>query len=96
MFFVRFALLAFLAAFSFSMGQQPASQLNGLGAVIAGSFFLWAPLLYLLPTYEAWKNGHPSRMAIAILNVLAGWTGLGWVAAAVWAFTRPGVAARAE
>jgi hypothetical protein len=89
MFFVRFLLLAFLVAYSFSMGQIPPSGLNAFGKVAAFSFFIAAPALYLLPTYEAWKNQHPNLTAIALVNIFLGWSLLGWVVAVVWAYKKP-------
>ncbi len=47
--------------------------------VVAG---VW---LYIMPTLEAYKSNHPQRRAITMLNVLAGWTFIGWVVAMVWA-----------
>ncbi|MFX7878678.1 hypothetical protein ABTK13_20650, partial [Acinetobacter baumannii] len=60
MVFLRIALLAFWAFFSYSMGQSPPAELNAFGKVIALSFFVALPLLYLLPTYEAWRRKHPN------------------------------------
>lgn len=87
MFFVRFLLLAFLVAYSFGMGQQ--HELNAFGKFVAISLFVVAPALYLLPTYEAWKNQHPNLTAIALINILLGWSLLGWVVAVVWAYKKP-------
>jgi hypothetical protein len=89
MFFVRFLLLAFLVAYSFSMGQIPPSGLNAFGKFAAFSFFIAAPALYLLPTCEAWKNQHPNLTAIALVNIFLGWSLLGWVVAVVWAYKKP-------
>jgi hypothetical protein len=44
-------------------------------------------VLYLIPTGVAWWRSHHQLMAIAALNVLLGWTVLGWIAALVWALT---------
>ena len=89
MFFVRFLVLAFLVAYSFGMGQIPPEGLNAFGKFMAFSFFVAAPALYLLPTFEAWKNGHSNLTAIALVNVFLGWSLLGWVVAIVWAFKKP-------
>ena len=43
-------------------------------------------LIYLIPTFLALTRDHPQWKAIIILNLLAGWTFLGWVAALVWVF----------
>jgi Superinfection immunity protein len=52
---------------------------------------VWAGIalvLYVLPTLRAYHVHHPQRQAILALNVLAGWTFLGWVGAFVWACIR--------
>jgi hypothetical protein len=45
--------------------------------------------LYLLPTFVAVCRGHHNTLAIGALNVLLGWTFLGWIGALVWSFTAP-------
>lgn len=42
---------------------------------------------YLLPTIIAYNRGHQNSAAIAAVNILLGFTFLGWVAALVWALT---------
>ena len=44
-------------------------------------------LVYLLPAFIASHRHHPQTMAIFLLNLFLGWTGLGWVGALVWAAT---------
>lgn len=87
MFFVRFVILAFLSAYSVSMGREVA--LNAIGEAIALSAFVFVPCLYMLPTYEAWRRKHQNIQAIAALNLFLGWCILGWVAALIWAFKKP-------
>jgi hypothetical protein len=41
-------------------------------------------VLYLLPTLVASRRGHPNAGPIAALNLLLGWTGVGWIAALIW------------
>jgi hypothetical protein len=43
--------------------------------------------VYFLPAIVAWKRYHRNRLAIVVLNVLLGWTLVGWVVAIVWACT---------
>jgi hypothetical protein len=43
--------------------------------------------LYFVPAFMAWARRHHQRAAIFLLNLLLGWTLLGWVAALVWAAT---------
>lgn len=44
-------------------------------------------IVYCLPLVVAAGRDHPQTMAIGILNLLLGWTGLGWIGALVWACT---------
>ena len=52
-----------------------------ISGVLASSVFLLP--LYVLPTILAWKKTH--RIPILLLNLLLGWTLLGWIEALVWA-----------
>jgi Superinfection immunity protein len=47
--------------------------------------------LYFLPALVARRRAHPKTTAIFALNLLLGWTFVGWVAALVWALTAPPV-----
>jgi threonine/homoserine/homoserine lactone efflux protein len=53
--------------------------------IIFWTLFLF--VLYLLPWLEAWRRGHSKTSAIGVLNILFGWTFIGWGIALVWAFT---------
>lgn len=44
-------------------------------------------LVCFLPTWVAFGRKHHQRYAIAALNVLLGATGIGWIAALIWALT---------
>jgi hypothetical protein len=48
--------------------------------------------LDLIPTWMAFRRNHPKRGQITILNVLLGWTVIGWVVAMVWALSGSGAA----
>lgn len=39
---------------------------------------------YLLPTGIALWKGHPETMKVLLVNLLLGWTVIGWVVALVW------------
>ena len=43
--------------------------------------------LYFLPTIVALARSHHNAVAIFLLNLLLGWTGLGWIVALVWSAT---------
>ena len=51
---------------------------------------LWATMLgfYLIPTLVAWSQEHRQLYAIGALNLLFGWTLVGWIGTLVWAFKR--------
>lgn len=43
--------------------------------------------IYLAPTAIAILRSHKNAMAICALNLLTGWTAIGWIVAIVWAMT---------
>lgn len=53
----------------------------------AGSYLIVVLVLYFLPTFFAMTRSHHNSTAIFLLNLLLGWTLLGWVIALVWSFT---------
>jgi Superinfection immunity protein len=61
-----------------------------LGVAGGSAMFLAIVLVgYGLPSVVAYSRQHRQREAILLVNVLLGWTGLGWVVALVWAVTQP-------
>ena len=51
----------------------------------AMAIFVLVPVAYFMPTLVA--LGKRNAFAIFILNLVAGWTFIGWVVAMVWACT---------
>lgn len=49
--------------------------------------FVLTLIVYFLPTIIANRRYHKNSSAIFVLNLLLGWTGLGWAIAAIWAYT---------
>jgi len=47
-----------------------------------------AIMAYFVPTIIAVQDKKQNKTAIIALNVLAGWTLIGWVIALVWALTK--------
>ncbi len=43
--------------------------------------------VYVLPALLAWVMASPHRVAITMLDLLLGWTIIGWLAALIWALT---------
>ncbi|MEY8709490.1 superinfection immunity protein [Mangrovibacter phragmitis] len=48
---------------------------------------IWAVLMYLLPSINAKGRGHKDRKAIYALNIILGWTAIGWLVAFIWSLT---------
>ena len=44
-------------------------------------------VIYFLPTAIVIHRKHRNKVPIIVLNILAGWSIVGWVAAFVWSFT---------
>ena len=40
--------------------------------------------VYFLPTFIAFLRQHRNKLAIFLLNLLLGWTALGWVGSLIW------------
>ncbi|HKM79600.1 MAG TPA: superinfection immunity protein [Candidatus Acidoferrum sp.] len=43
--------------------------------------------IYFIPTFIVWNKTKKNTTAIFVLNLLAGWTGIGWLVALIWALT---------
>jgi hypothetical protein len=56
-------------------------------ALTAALLALVVFVVYFLPGIIAASRDHPNNVAIFALNLLLGWTGLGWVVALVWSLT---------
>lgn len=41
-------------------------------------------VIYFLPTIIAYERGHKNAFAILVLNILLGWSIIGWVIALIW------------
>jgi hypothetical protein len=44
-------------------------------------------LAYLIPAFIAFLRGHRHRILISVLNVLFGWSLVGWLICLIWACT---------
>src|SRR5262245_29005820 len=51
------------------------------------TMFLILLFVYFLPAVVANARDHHNSLAIFFLNLLLGWTVLGWIAALIWALT---------
>ncbi|CAI8818847.1 Superinfection immunity protein [Pseudomonas sp. IT-P100] len=78
------ALLALVCLVSYLIG----SGTNNIALIASIVFFPSAIALYFYPTICA-AGEHPKITPIFALNLLAGWTLLGWVGAFIWALNKP-------
>ena len=53
-----------------------------------GSVFVWSIIIsvYLIPTMIASERKHTNLGSVFLLNLLLGWTMIGWISAFVWSF----------
>lgn len=49
-------------------------------------------IIYMLPTLVAYARDLPQRGRITVVNIIFGWTLIGWVVAFIWAMTAETVA----
>lgn len=78
------ALLALVCLVSYLIG----SGTNGIAVVANFVFFPTAIALYFYPSICA-AGEHPKMTPIFALNLLAGWTFIGWIGAFIWALNKP-------
>ncbi|GFO81220.1 MAG: hypothetical protein A49_08470 [Methyloceanibacter sp.] len=57
--------------------------------VLATFWVLVGVAIYFLPGLLASFRKHRNHNAIFVLNLLLGWTVIGWIVALIWAFTNP-------
>lgn len=74
-----------MMAFQSNAGDPVAGVVVILVFIVLGVLSL---AFYFLPTIIAAFSKHRQAGAIFVLNLLAGWTFIGWVAALVWAFVQ--------
>jgi hypothetical protein len=65
---------------------EPAEKYTGGGLPKGGIMIVISVALYVLPSLLAWKNESPRRTKITLINLLLGWTIIGWIAAMVMTF----------
>jgi len=63
-------------------------MLGRLGTTELAIIFI-AVFFYCLPSLLAWYRSHHNVLAITLLNLLLGWTIIGWLAALIWAAMNP-------
>jgi hypothetical protein len=58
---------------------------EGRSASFGLLFIFFLILLYFLPSIVAYKRKRKNAQAILLLNLLLGWTVIGWIVSIVWA-----------
>ena len=62
----------------------------GGAAIVFGLFFLlFLTFMYFVPSVVAAARKHTQTLAIFFLNLLLGWSVIGWIGALIWALTTP-------
>ena len=82
---LRLAALLFLVAYGYTTGLAAPARADSYNLVETVIFFVALLALYLLPIYEANRRKHPKLVPIALVDILLGWTIIGWIGAYVWA-----------
>jgi hypothetical protein len=78
------------------LGGEAVSDSSCGGCGVYGVPYSAAVSFYFLPSLVALWSKKRNIGAIAALNILAGWTGAGWIIALVWALAVNGPAYRGE
>ena len=70
-------------------GRSPGDVHSSTPGIVGALFYVTIAATYFLPTIVAVGLRHPMFMGVALINTVAGWTGLGWIISFVWACSRP-------
>lgn len=65
--------------------QEPDDGADTTQLLLIGGLILAGLIVYLLPSIIAFRRHHHYRWPILAFNVVAAWTGLGWIGTLVWA-----------
>lgn len=66
-------------------GLSELKSAGPLGLIIVICLFLAALLIYFLPSLIALGRHKKQQLAIILLNLFAGWTGIVWLGCLIWA-----------
>ena len=58
------------------------------GSVFGIIVFIIALFVYFLPTLIALSRNHRNKLAIFLVNLILGGTGVGWIVALIWSLAR--------
>lgn len=72
---------------TFDVGT-PAATSGGSGDLIGMGVLLFiGAVVYLIPAIVASQRKHQNATPICLVNILLGWSVLGWIVALIWATT---------
>jgi hypothetical protein len=60
---------------------------SGVSVIFGILFLLFLAFMYFVPTVVAAARKHSQTLAIFFLNLLLGWSVIGWVGALIWSLT---------
>lgn len=70
--------------FAQSITERIPQEYHALVGGVIVFLLLWA---YFLPTWVAFVRGHPNMVPIGIVNLVFGWTLLGYVICLAWSYS---------
>lgn len=79
----------FILAMACLISYLIANRNDDIVSIASITFLPCALALYFYPRIRA-VGGNPRLPTISILNLLAGWTVIGWIGAFLWTLTPPG------
>ena len=73
-----------------ALATQTSAQMTGTSRLpgdiaTIGLVLLAVFLIYFIPTFVAFRRGHPNRWTILVINLVFGGTGIGWFGSLIWA-----------
>lgn len=80
-----------LLLLTLAQNAEPPARYTGGGLPKGGVIIVALVLLYFLPSMLALAGGKRRKWKIIAVNVLAGWTVVGWIASMImnWAYEAP-------
>jgi len=88
--FVLFASLLVIWAIDQQYRAPAPGSADSSASLVAAVILALVLAAYFAPAIVARRRRHPSRQAIFAVNLLAGWTLIGWIGALAWALADPG------
>ena len=90
---IALAFVALVSTVSAQTTDRDTAAGTGAAVVLIIFFILLSTAMMLVPGIIAIMRKHHNALAIWMIAIFAGWTGVGWIIALVWACTSPAPAA---